>query len=322
VSDLTLEDVFTGHSYGDVDASALQLAICRAVQARPLDGIIDEGTVLRHFGTEAEQLAHVLPTLVVLACGVRAGKSWLASCAALHATLTADLSRLKPHELPRFAIVGPDLDAATATFTILKGIVESSPLLRSLLATEPSTDTLVIRRPDGRRVEICVVAAARGGRTVRNRWLVGFILEEVAQIGVEIVGAAVNAEEILRAAETRLLPGCQGLPKAGGGCRAKATRLNSFATLVERVPASPEPAQWASMTNAARVALKQSDPHLFAVLLARHRGKPEPPPRKELHNGKYFEQLSVAERKALWTSDPAKLVRMRDEARREAQSIR
>jgi hypothetical protein len=78
-----------------------------------------------------------------------------------------------------------------------------------MLAKEPTADTLVLRRPDRHLVEIKVVAAARGGRTVRNRWLLGLILEEVAQIGAEVTGAAVSAEAIWKAAKPRLLPGCQ-----------------------------------------------------------------------------------------------------------------
>jgi hypothetical protein len=58
-------------------------------------------------------------------------------------------------------------------------------------------------------VEIVVVAAHRGGLSVRNRWLVGVVLEEVASFGSEATGAVVNAEAILQAGETRLLPGCQ-----------------------------------------------------------------------------------------------------------------
>jgi hypothetical protein len=205
---LRLEQVLTGKGFADLDASPLQLAICRAAQGLPVADASAADELVRHFGTT--ELPPELPALVVLVCGVRAGKSWLASCAAIHAALTVRLDQLKRHELPRFAVIGPDVDAATATFTILRGIVESSPVLSRLLEVDPTADTLVLRRPDGRQVELCVVAAARGGRTVRNRWLAGFILEEVAQFGVEAAGAVVNAEEILRAAETRLLPGCQG----------------------------------------------------------------------------------------------------------------
>lgn len=206
--DLTIEDILTGYDYGQIPASPLQRAICRAAQGLELGALLTPAESRKYFGTETLPLAP--PQLIELVCGVRGGKSWLATCAAIHAALTADLSSRQLIELPRYPIIAPKVDAADATFTILSGIVERSPVLSQLLDGDPTADTLVVRRPDGYRVELTVVAASRGGVTVRNRWLVGFILEEVAQFGVESTGAVINAEEILRAAQTRLLPGCQG----------------------------------------------------------------------------------------------------------------
>ncbi|MDB4987837.1 MAG: hypothetical protein JWN04_3015, partial [Myxococcaceae bacterium] len=206
LTSLTLERVLTGAGFADVPASPLQRAICRAASGLPI-GDIDRELVERHFG--CADLPTIKPRRVVLIAGIRGGKSLLSCCAAIHACLTADLSSLKPHELPRYAVIAPTVDAARATFVQLTGIVQSSPTLRTFLDGEPTTDTLVIRRPDGRRVEIVVVAALRGGLSVRNRWLVGACLEECASFGSESSGAAVNAEDILAAAETRLLPGCQ-----------------------------------------------------------------------------------------------------------------
>jgi hypothetical protein len=78
-----------------------------------------------------------------------------------------------------------------------------------MVVGQPTADTIVLRRPDGRLVEIVVVAAHRGGTALRSRWLCGATLEEVAFFGAESTGAVVNAEELLRAAEARLLPGTQ-----------------------------------------------------------------------------------------------------------------
>lgn len=202
---LDLESVLTGAGFADVPASPLQRAICRAAMGLAVD--LDPGLVEQHFG--CAELPEVRPRRVVLIAGIRGGKSLLSCCAAIAACLTADLSRLKGHELPRFAIVGPTVDAARATFVQLTGIMQSSRVLSTFLEGEPTADTIVVRRPDGRRVELVVVAAHRGGLSVRNRWLVGCVLEEVASFGSEATGAVINAEEILRAAETRLLPGCQ-----------------------------------------------------------------------------------------------------------------
>lgn len=202
---LDLETILTGSGFADVPASALQRAICRAACGLALD--LEPELIERHFG--CVELPPTRPRRVVLIAGIRGGKSLLSCCAAIAACLTADLSTLKRFELPRFAIIGPSVDAARATYTQLVGIMQSSPVLRAFIDGEPTADTLIIRRPDGRKVELVVVAAHRGGLSVRNRWLVGIALEEVASFGSEATGAVVNAEDILAAAETRLLPGCQ-----------------------------------------------------------------------------------------------------------------
>lgn len=208
---LSLERLLTSRAGFDLaTASPLQLAITRAADGRPIGPELSDAEVERYFGCERAQLGRMAPVLTVIVAGVRGGKSLVASCAAVKGCLTADLSRLKHHEIPRFAIVAPNVDNAQATFRLLTGAVLASPQLRKLVIGEPTADTLVLRRPDGRLVEIVVVAASRGGTTLRSRWLVGFVLDEVALFGSEPNGAVVNAEELLRAAETRLVPRAQG----------------------------------------------------------------------------------------------------------------
>lgn len=207
---LSLERLLTEPTGFDLKASPLQVAITRAADGLPLDGVLDEEAVEKHFGCASSKLGLVAPVLVVIVAGVRGGKSLLAACAAVKGCLSADLSKLKQHEIPRFAIVAPTVDNAGATFRLLVGSVLASPKLKRLVVGEPTSDTVTIRRPDGRVVEIVVVAASRGAVTLRSRWLVGFVLDEVALFGQETTGAAVNSEELLRAAETRLVPGAQG----------------------------------------------------------------------------------------------------------------
>jgi hypothetical protein len=204
---LTLEGILTSAAGADIRASVLQREVCRALDGRPVGELVSRDVLLRTMGVDTAFTW--AGTLVVLVCGVRAGKSMLTCCGAIHACLTAALAALKTHELPRFAIVGPTIDSARATFILLMGILRSSPVLRGMIEGE-TADSVTLRRQDGRRVEIVVVAAHRGGLSVRNRWLVGFVLEEVAQFNTEATGAVVSAEELLRAGETRLLPGCHG----------------------------------------------------------------------------------------------------------------
>lgn len=74
---------------------------------------------------------------------------------------------------------------------------------------EPTSDTVVLRRHDGRVVEVRVVAASRGGTHLRSRWLCGVILDEVCLFNSEALGAVVSVDDLYRAATTRLLPGGQ-----------------------------------------------------------------------------------------------------------------
>jgi len=207
---ITLEQLPTGRAGFDLDASPLQRAITRAADGRPLGEALTDVEVVRHFGCERSQLGLAAPVLVAIIAGVRSGKSLMAACAAVKGTLTADLAALKAHEVARFAIVAPTVDNAGATFRLLVGSVEASPALARMVVGEPTADTITLRRPDGRLVEIVVVAAHRGAVTLRSRWLVGFVLDEVALFGAESTGAVVNAEELVRAGETRLVPGGQG----------------------------------------------------------------------------------------------------------------
>jgi hypothetical protein len=207
---VSLERLLTKPTGFDLAASPLQIGITRAADGLPLGDDLSDEEIERHFGCERSAIGLAVPVLVVVVAGVRGGKSLLAACAAVKGCLASDLSKLKVHEIARFAIVAPTTDNATATFRLLVGNVMASPKLKRLVVGEPSSDTLVMRRPDGHVVEIVVVAASRGAVTLRSRWLVGFVLDEVALFGSEPTGAVVNAEELLRAAETRLVPAAQG----------------------------------------------------------------------------------------------------------------
>lgn len=204
---LTLEDVFV--RYASIQASPLQLAICRAADGRPLDGVLSDRELREYFGvTSEEALSHIDPTIVELVCGVRGGKTFLSACGAIRGAIRARCSHLQPHEMPRCPIIAPNVDNAKQTFDVLKGILEGSEVLSNLIVHK-TANTITIRRPDGRRIQFVVVAANRGGIALRSRWLAGAVFEEVAFFPSDIDGKVVNAEELLRAAETRLLPNTQ-----------------------------------------------------------------------------------------------------------------
>jgi hypothetical protein len=210
LSKLTLEQLVTGKGYADLPASPLQRAICRVADGLPLGELSHVAEVVQAFGgfEAIAALPRERPDAIELAVAIRSGKSFMAACKGIHAPLTADLRHLKKHEIVRSVILGPTTDVARATFVQKLGILES-PILSRYVDGEPTMDTIMLRRPDGRRVEVMVVAAHKGGLSVRNRWLVHVTFEEVALFGEEAMGAAVNVEALWQAAITRLLPGCQ-----------------------------------------------------------------------------------------------------------------
>lgn len=170
---------------------------------------------MKYFGATAAQ--HPRPALMVIVAGVRSGKTVMAGAAAVHGALSADLSKLPKHERARIPIVAPTVSTAGLTFRLLAGAIEAAPALKALVAPKDKArgeigtgDTITIRRADGRLVDIVVVAAHRGAVTMRGSWLCGFVMEETSNFGADEHGYRVNAEEILRAAETRLVPGAQG----------------------------------------------------------------------------------------------------------------
>lgn len=216
---LTLEALLTSPAaFGLTTATPLQRAICRAAEGLPT-GLPAED-VQRFFGG-AEPTER--PTIVTLICGIGSGKSVIAGAAAVRCALTADLSVLRPGERSRVPIVAPTIDNANQTFELLIAAIEASPALKGLVVPTPKgrrkldmkqddapANTVTLKREDGRLVSIVVVAARRGGITMRSRRLAGFVIEEEAFFGAEQSGYAVNSKSIKRAGETRLLPGGQG----------------------------------------------------------------------------------------------------------------
>lgn len=204
--ELTLEDVLTRPDMGRLAASPAQLAICRIADGRDARGLLSREEIVRHLG--AEPPPGWTPEIVALVCGVRGGKSRIAAAAAIAGALRADMSAVEPYEEVWLPVIAPRESVARATSALIRGLLQA-PGLAGLVVGRPTSEQVVLRRPDGRQVMLVIAAAAAGGVTVRNRWLAGLILEEVAQLGAEALGSAVTAEEILSAAETRLLPRAQ-----------------------------------------------------------------------------------------------------------------
>jgi hypothetical protein len=204
---MRLEDLLTHpDGFGLTTATPVQRAFCRAADGLPLGSLSTHQDVITAIGTT--DLPPTRPLRIGLFSGVRTGKSLTAAALALRATQTIDVSRLSPGDLPRVSVISISTDKAHAVYEHIVGTIRERPVLRNLCVDDPRADSLLMRHPSGRPVEIKVVAGARAGGAVVSRWSAGVILDECPRMVGEEDGV-VNMDEVVRGSIPRLLPGAQ-----------------------------------------------------------------------------------------------------------------
>lgn len=259
-------------AFGLVSASPVQRAVCRVLDGKPLGELASDPDVALAFGgvDALRMLPTTKPKELVLLCGIRGGKSLIAAAVAVKNALTCDVSRLGPGEVPRSSIVSLKLDVAGATWDHVRGRVEASPELRALLIGEPKKDSMRLRHPSGRPIEVKIVAGSRAAASLVARWSAGIVFDEAPRMhGAE--DGVVNLDHARMAIAGRLLPGAQvlmpGSPWAPFGPVYELTQKHhgkpSAALVVVRAPAyAMNPAIW---TPEVCAALKESNPDAYRV---------------------------------------------------------
>jgi hypothetical protein len=170
---------------------------------------IDDDESVRHFGCTLDGLPSTPLRTIAVRAGGRGGKtSRLLAPKALHAAWTVPLPTVRRGEVASALIVAPDLKLARQALSFVTGYVEGSRVLTRALVEPPTKDAVELRRPDGKRVRIEVLAASRGGRGVRGRTLVFAGLDEAAFFFDETTGV-VNDADVYRAVLQRVVPGGQ-----------------------------------------------------------------------------------------------------------------
>jgi hypothetical protein len=205
---LTLEALLTHpEAFGLVTASPLQRAVCRIADGLPLGELAAHPDVTSAIG-DVSTLPATRPAELLVLSGIRTGKSLLAAALAVRAALTCDLSRLRPGETARVSVLSLTVDLGRVVFDHIAGTVAARPALRALMVGEPTSDSVTLRHPSGREVEIKVVAGARAGASLVARWSAGCVFDEAPRMLGEEDGV-VNYDHARRAVLGRLLPGAQ-----------------------------------------------------------------------------------------------------------------
>ena len=137
-----------------IKPSPIILAIAAASEGASPDSITEEQARAVFRCGRIELGTGRRPNVVGIQAGRRGGKtSNLLATKAVHSAWTCPLPTLAPGEIARAVIIAPVVDQAVAAFNYCKGIVEGSPVLSR--AVQPSgKDEILLRRPDGRLVEI------------------------------------------------------------------------------------------------------------------------------------------------------------------------
>lgn len=195
-------------AFGLETASPIQRAVCRIADGLPLGDVENDPDVVRAIGDISLLTPGVRPLEVLILSGIRTGKSLFAAALAVRAALTCDLSRIRSGETPRVSVLSLTVDLGRVVFDHIVGAVQSKPALRSLLVGEPTADTIILRHPSGKLVEVRVVAGARAGASLVARWSAGCIFDEAPRMTGDDE-AVVNYDDARRAVLGRLLPGAQ-----------------------------------------------------------------------------------------------------------------
>lgn len=259
-------------------ATPLQRQLARLIDgAADLDATSPE---LIEAAGDCRGIVGVRPREVTIVAAVRSAKTLLCAAAAVRATQTIQCEHLGPGEIPRVSVLSLTLDLAQVAQHHLVGSIMASPVLRELLVDEPRFDSVRLRHPSGRPIEICTVAGRRGGEGLISRWSAGLIIDEAARMGGES-DAIVNFDETRRVMLGRLLPGAQilapGSPWAPFGPIFEQVQEDWRKPTAQRVvvrATGPQmnPVFW---TPARCAELQKSDPDAYRVDCAAEFAAPE-----------------------------------------------
>ena len=142
---------------------------------------------------------------VAVVKGARIGGTMMASYRLVHLALTVPLPKLARREHGFALVIAPDMKTAKQGLNYIAGALEHHDLAPMVVSEK--SDSIIIKRPDGRIIEFAVLAASHGGRAERGRSLVGALLDEASFFYDE--NYAVNDVTLYQAVAPRIVPGGQ-----------------------------------------------------------------------------------------------------------------
>lgn len=205
----TTEHLFTSpECLGVVKATPLQRAIARAMDGRPLEDLWEHPTVPPAFG-HAKPPEGVTPAIICIVASIWSGKTLFAAAKAIQSSQVVDVSELIPTDEVRIPVLATGKDQAAQGYKHIVGNLLMRPALHRIVDedVDPTAESIYVKHPTGRPIEISVAAMARAGATLLSRRLPCVIFDEATRVQGEEDGAVKNLDESLDAIEGRILPG-------------------------------------------------------------------------------------------------------------------
>lgn len=204
---IPLEFLFTHKdAFGVETATPLQRAICRVSDGVPLGDLWSVPDVQAGFG--GVRPPEVAPRTMGVFCAVRGGKSSLAAAKVIAISQTCNLDHLSAGDIVEVPVLAPTKKRAAAMFSHIANNLKTKPLLRPMLACEPTQETITIRHPSGREIFVHVTPLSKHGTSVIGAWVAGAVFDEAPRMA-GIDDGVRNLTESLSAIRGRLLEGGQ-----------------------------------------------------------------------------------------------------------------
>lgn len=196
------------------DILGLKLETGQRVVAKVLYDGVNPGDLLGEEAVRAERMFGPITEIppitrrtAVTLFGRASGKSSIFSAARLlHLGLTVDLKQLAFLEKGYGLVVAPSVKLGQQTLQFVRGYILGTASLRGLLQEEDS-ESITLKRPDGRLIEFRVEAASAKGSEMRGKSIFGAVMDEAAIFRDK--DFKVNDSDIYEAIEPRLVPGGQ-----------------------------------------------------------------------------------------------------------------
>ncbi len=217
---LSAEEFIESPDYCDVPISPAQRAFIRSADGLPVEHI-DATDRRYHFGTSRPMPSTVRPEKVAIRGGRRCGKSLLSMLLLVRHAFRARLRRVPATgeraerdgmvgvglgERVRLPVVAARVAQSIGTFMLAIQRLKRSPRLSRYVESDLATRAY-LKRDDGQRIEVEILAAAARGANLRSGWFIGCVLDEADFFGEK--DAAVSLQDQIDAVEPALVDGGQ-----------------------------------------------------------------------------------------------------------------